>query len=315
MLLFATPAGQALGEEIAERLSRKLGKVHFGKFKDGELDVRIQENVRDRDVYIIAPLHAPTRNFFEAILLANAARDSSAGRVSFVIPYMGYARADRKAAPRMPIGVRVAFDILGTARPDRFIILDIHAEQSLAIVRDACDHLYGSAVLVPKMKQVLASLDHDFVVASPDEGGGKRAMLYARLLGKSGFVFFSKNREKAGEVDEASVKIIGEVKGKVVLLVDDMIDSGGTIIADATVAMEQGATSVIVCATHGLLSDGAIQKIENSDIAAVYITNSVHHKQKKLAKSTKIHVESVGTLLAEAVHRTHEGESLSELIL
>jgi ribose-phosphate pyrophosphokinase len=312
--VFANAAGKKLAEAVCMKLSIDPGQARVGRFKDGEVDVQILENVRGNDVYIIAPTQPPAENLFEAIALADAARLSSAGRVTIVLPYFGYGRADRKDAPRKPIGARIAFRMLEIARPNRFLILDIHAEQTLACIDSAVtDHLYGSAVAVPFLTPLLSG--KDFVIASPDRGGGARAAKYASLLGHTDFVFFSKSRSKPGEVNEASIQIIGDVKDKLVVLVDDMIDSGGTILADAKAAKAAGAREIWAFGTHGLFSQDALEKIEKSVISRVFVTDSVYHDQKELeAKTSKVEIISVAELLAEGIQRTHDGRSLSELI-
>ena len=310
--VFGTNSGKELAEKICQDLDLELGQARLGRFKDGEVDVQILENVRGNDVFVVASTEPPAENLIEAVHLAEAARLSSAGRVTLVIPYFGYGRADRKDAPRKAIAARLAFKLLEIAHPDRFLMLDVHSEQTLASVEDAVtDHLYGSAVGVPYLKKELAG--KDFIIASPDHGGGARAIKYATLLGQEDFVFFSKQRSKPGEVKTDSIKIIGEVAGKLVVLVDDMIDSGGTIIADAAAAKKAGAAAVWAFATHGIFSGGALAKFKESALDRIFTTDSVHHDPAALAGS-KVEIISVADLLAQAIKRTHEGESLSALI-
>lgn len=310
--VFATNAGKELGSKISQELGVNLGEARLSRFKDGEVDVQILENVRGNDVFIVAPTQPPAENLLEAVHMAEAARLSSAGRVTLVIPYFGYGRADRKDAPRKAIGARLAFKMLEIAHPDRFLMLDLHAEQTLASVDNAVtDHLYGSAVGVPYLKKLLDG--KDFVIASPDRGGGARAIKYANLLGQEDFVFFSKQRSAPGEVKSDSIKIIGDVSGKLVVLVDDMIDSGGTILADAAAAKAEGAKEVWAFASHGLFSGGALEKFKGSAIDRVFTTDSVYHDPEEL-KAAKVEVISVASLLASAIKRTHDGDSLSTLI-
>ena len=309
--IFATNVGTDLAEKICQELGIVLGQARLNRFKDGEVDVQILENVRSNDVFIVAPTQPPAENLIEAIHLSEAARLSSAERVTLVIPYFGYARADRKDAPRKAIAARLAFKMLEIAHPDRFLMLDLHAEQTLASVDNAVtDHLYGSAVAVPYMKKLLEG--KDFVVASPDRGGGGRAIKYASLLGHDDFVFFSKQRSGAGEIKEDATKIIGDVKGKLVVLVDDMIDSGGTIINDARAAKAEGASAVWAFATHGLFSAGALDKFRQSPLDRIFTTDSIYHDPEELAEG-RVEVISVAPLLSQAIKRTHEGESLSAL--
>ncbi len=316
MKIFSTNAGMPLAQLICQQLSIPLSQARVGRFKDQEVDVQILENVRDYDVFIVSPLHPPAENFFEAVWLADAARRSSPSRLTYVIPYMGYTRSDRKSASRMPIGIRTAFDILTVARPDRMIILDIHAEQSLAIIDGSIgvDHLFGSQTLFPSLESYLGT--KDFVIASPDKGGTTRAGFYAKHLSPgSNFVILSKERVGAVEVNHESIKIIGEVKNKTVVFVDDIIDSGGTMIAGARAVKEAGANEVVVCATHALFSGDAINSLNQSEIGRVFVTDSIWHDLEKLkAQSKKIEVVSVSGLLAKAIRRTHDGDSLSALI-
>lgn len=312
--VFSTTAGKELTEKICVHLGIAPGEARVARFKDGEIDVQILESVRGNDIFIVAPTPPPADNIFEAVALADAARLSSAGRVTMVIPYFGYSRADRKDAPRKPISARIAFRMLEIAYPDRFLMLDIHAEQTLACVEHAVtDHLYGSTAAVPFLKPLLSG--KDFVIASPDRGGGARAAKYASLLGHDDFVFFSKTRPKPGEVDQKSIKIIGDVKGKLVVLVDDMIDSGGTIMADAQAALDEGASEVWAFATHGLFSQDAFSKIEASALSRVFVTDSIYHDPEEIKAGTKkIEVISIAELLARSIKNTHEGESLSTII-
>lgn len=313
-MVFATNSGAALAVKICERLSVSLGSARVARFKDGEVDVQILEDVRESDVFIVASLVPPAENFLELIHMASAAKKASASRVTLVISYMGYARSDRKAASRTPIGVKIAFQMLEAVCPERMIVLDIHAEQSLSVIDETIvDHLFGSVALVPAIREFL--MDDDFVIASPDLGGVTRAGIYAKFLGANDFVILSKDRVEAGKIDEGSIKIIGEVSGKTVVFVDDMIDGGGTMIAGAKVVKKAGVTRVIAVITHGIFSGDALQRLQDSDIDLVFVTDSIHHSETDLKTCSKIRVVSVAGLLADAIHRTHEGDSLSALIM
>lgn len=312
--VFATKSGEELASKICKSLSISLGKARVSRFKDGEVDVQILEDVRGSDVFIIASLVPPAENFFELIHMASAAKKASASRVTLVITYMGYARSDRKAASRTPIGVKLAFQLLGVAGSDRMIVLDIHAEQSLAVVDGAIvDHLFGSAALVPVVQDVLAG--DDFVVASPDRGGTTRASIYAKFFEDHDFVILSKDRVAPGQVDKGSIKIIGEVSGKTVVFVDDMIDGAGTMIAGAIAVKKAGASRVLAVVTHGIFSGDAMKRLQKSAIDLVFVTDSIYHSETELEKCSRIQVVSVDALLAKAIRRTHDGESMSELIL
>lgn len=312
--VFANTAGKPLAEKICKLLSIPLGAATVDRFKDGEVNVRILENVRDNDVYIVAPTQVPYSNLIEAQHLCDAARMSSAKRVTYVIPYLGGARGDRKNESRMPIPVRLMLKTLEVAMPDRFMLFDVHAEQSLPIIENAVwDHLYGAYVLVRYLRPILNGTR--FEVAAPDQGGGSRAGKYAELFGLNDFVSITKLRTAPGEIKEKSIKIGAPVKGKTILIVDDMIDSGGTIIKDAEALKKAGAQAVWVAATHGVFSSGAIEKIEQSPIDRVFVTDSFMHPPEDIARSKKIEVVSCAELFAQAIRRTNQGESLSELIL
>ncbi len=313
--VFATNAGKSLAEKVCSLLSIELGQARVGRFNDGEIDVQILQNIRGDDLFIIGDTSAPADNLMELVHLIDAARGSSAGRITAVIPYMGYARSDRKDQPRKAVGIRIAFGFLELVRPDRYILLDIHAEQSLACINNGIpDHLYGSAIGVPHIRSMLQNKTN-FVVASPDRGGVPRALKYANLLGQDDVVIFSKERLRPGEIKKSSVRIIGEVAKKTVILVDDMIDSGGTVIADAEAAKKAGAKKVWMFATHGIFSRNALVRIEESAIDRVFVTDSVYHDPITLAEQTqKVEILSCASLLAQAIDRTHEGRSLSELI-
>jgi ribose-phosphate pyrophosphokinase len=312
--VFTTNAGRPLAEKICGFLSIELGEVRVARFNDGEVDVQLKEDVRGHDVFIIAPTHTPAENLIEAIHLAEAARFSSAGRVTYVIPYFGSGRSDRKDAPRKPIGAVLAIRMLECAQPDRFIFLDMHAEQTIgSILKAIPDHLYGSAVAEGVLGSIVKG--RDFVIASPDKGGVPRAEKYAGLLGQDDVVVFSKSRSKPGEVKKSSVKIIGDVENKDVIFVDDIIDTAGTIVADAAAAREAGATDIYVFATHAVLSKDALKIMNESPISRIYVTDSIHHDLEMLKrKCPKLTVISVAPLLARAIRRTHDGESLSILI-
>lgn len=311
--IFGTTAGQAMVEKICAKLSMQPGEVERKRHNDGEVEPRIMEDVRGRDVFIVSPLHPPAENFIELGLLSQAAKGSSAARVTLVVPYMGMARGDRKSASRMPVGIKYAFNSLEAGgEPDRWLILDIHAEQSLPILSKPYDHLFGAWVLVPELKK---HFSNDVIIASPDVGGSQRAGKYAQHVGND-FVIVSKQRTKAGEVDPNRLKLIGSVKGKHVVFVDDIIDTGGTMVAAADMVKQKGAKSVAICATHGLFSKNALDRLQASVIDKVFVTDSVAHDYDLLtARYNKLKVVTVAGLLADAIRRLNESQSLSDLIL
>ncbi len=312
--VFAGNAGRGLAQEICKFLSIDLGKVTVERFSDGEIKVEFLENIREADVFIINPTHPPAENLLEIMILAQAARLSSAGRVTLVIPYLGYNRQDRKDKPRVPISAKVVAKMLSLVEVNRIIFLDLHSEVTIGFFDGLVpDHLYGSYVTVPYLK---TAIPEPFVVASPDTGATNRARVFAKLLGTEDFVVFDKKKWKAGEEGKNSIKIVGDVENKNILFVDDMIDTGGTLVSDAKAAKEAGACRIFACATHPLFSGSAIKKLDESCIEEMIVTNSIHHNPKEIqTERVKITVISVAPLLAKAIQRTHSGESLSSLIL
>lgn len=313
--VFAGNAGGMLAEKVCERLSIPFGQVEVGRFADGEVRVQFRENVRDADVFIVNPTQPPAENLLEMILLSEAARGSSAGRITLVPVYLGYNRQDRKDEPRVPISARVVARMLSQSGADRVLLFDLHSEPTMGFFDHhiVVDHLYASHVSLPYLREML---QNDFVVASPDKGGGPRAAAYAKRLGLKDYVLFTKSRPRAGEVTEEAIKVIGEVKDKDVLFVDDMVDTGGTVIADADAAKSLGCRDIYFFATHGLFSKGAVSRLDQSPIQEVVVTDTIHQGEEKLkTQRLKITVLSIAPLLSEAIRRIHEGESLSSLIL
>lgn len=312
--IFSGTQGQSLTREICKLLSVSPGEAHVGRFRDGEVNIELLTNVRGNDVYIVNPTNPPAENILEMVLLARAARGSSARRVTLVPTYLGYNRQERKDRPRVPISAKVIIDLLKLSGADRVLLTDLHAEATAAHFEPMVfDHLYASYVGVPYLKQVVKS---PFVVASPDAGGVPRARKYSQHLGNGeDLVIFSKSRKSAGEIEGGSVRIIGDVRDKNVLFVDDMIDSGGTMVEDARAAKEAGARSIFVFATHALFSKG-LGIFSGSPVDEVIVTDTIHHEPERLkAEGVKLTVCSIAPLLAQAIRRTHEEASLSALIL
>ncbi len=312
--IIAGNASSALVQAICDGLGDSPTKAIVGRFGDGEVRVQITENVRGDDVFIVNSTNPPAENFFETILLANAARNSSAKRVTLVIPYLGYNRQDRKPEPRVPVSAKIVIDMLKLSRADRAILVDLHSEPTASHFEPIIvDHLYASYGVVDYLRKVL---NRPFVVAAPDAGAGTRARKYAQYLGLADIVVFNKQRVQAGEVVEESIKVIGDVKGRDVLLIDDMIDSGGTLIADARAAKKQGARRIFAFATHALFSKGA--SVFTKDLfEEIIVTDTIHHPPAEIRNpgGAKITVRSVAPLLSKAIKRVHHDESLSPLIL
>ena len=315
LVVFSGTASTALTLEVCKNLSVDPGKAKLGRFKDGEINLQLLENVRDADVFIINSLQPPADNLMEMLLLVDAAKRSSARRITIVPVYVGYNRQDRKDRPRVPISAKVVIDILSGSGANRAVLFDLHSEVTMGFFgRDmVVDHLYTSIASIPYLRTILPA---PFKVASPDKGGGPRAKAYATLLGQDDYVIFDKTRARAGEVEEDSVKIIGDIDGYHVLLVDDMIDSGGTMIADAKAAMAKGARSVYGYAPHFLASDDAISRLDESLIRELVVMDTIVHPEGKLATGRlKLTVLPMAALIANAIRRIHDGDSLSSLFL
>ncbi|TSC86160.1 MAG: ribose-phosphate pyrophosphokinase [Parcubacteria group bacterium Gr01-1014_8] len=313
--IFTGVAGQAMGEAVCKRLGIKLGEAQVARFNDGEVRVQILENVRDTDVFIINPTNPPAENILEMVLLAEAAHDSSAGRITLVPTYLGYNRQDRKDRPRVATSARVIIDFLAHSGADRALLFDVHSEPTAGFFHPLMvDHLYSSSVTVPYLKNILSESS---IVASPDKNA-VRAEAYARRLGHEDFVVFSKSRSAPGQVKRESIKIIGSVEGKDVLFVDDIIDSGGTMIADAEAAKEAGAKKIFCYATHAVFASNprkVIEAFDDSAVDEVIVTDSIPHDPELLkSKRVKITVLPLAELVAQGIERLHEGKSLSELI-
>lgn len=314
-ILFAGRTGNKLANEVAGNLGLKLGDAAINTFNDGELGVQLLDSVRGKDVYIINSTNPPAENIFETIFLAEAAKGASARSITIVCPYLGYNRQDRKDRPRVPISARVIARILSESGANRVLLFDLHSEPTMGFFgRDIIvDHLYASIVSIPYIKK---SIGDNFIVASPDKGGGPRADGYAKRLGQNDYVLFAKMRSKPGEVSKESIKIIGDVKGKDVLFIDDMIDTGGTIIADAEAAKKAGAKNIYVFATHGIFSKNAISRFDESCVKEIITTDSIYHEPAFYkTERVKITVLSIAPLLGKAITHIQKGKSMSELII
>ncbi len=302
--------------DLAQSIAKFLKKGLFNpvsRFADGEIRVKVPENVRRRHVYIIQPTCPPVNtSVMELILMIDAIKRSSADEITAIIPYFGYSRQDRKEMPRVPISASVVANILTNAGADRILTLDIHSEQAQGFIKQAWDNLYGSYALIPELKK--RKLKHA-VAASPDKGGLHRATVYARLLGIKDIALVYKERDIKLNDTSKAMAMIGDVDGRDVLLVDDMIASGGTIVHAAEYLKQRGAKRVIVCTTHGLFSGDALQIIQKSSIDEVIATDTIPAQEKERGV-TKISRVSIAPLLARAILKLESGESISkELIL
>ncbi len=303
--LFSGTATQYLAEDIADYYGQGLGKMDVLQFSDGEFQPEIKESVRGSFVFIIQSTPPPADNLMELLMMIDAAKRASADYIVAVIPYFGYARQDRKDRPRVGIAAKLVANLLTAAGANRVMTMDLHAGQIQGFFDIPVDHLNGSAIFLPYVqKQKWDNL----CFASPDVGSVKRARIYAQHF-NADMVICDKYRKRANEV--AEMTLIGNVEGKNVILVDDMIDTGGTLCNAANLLMEKGAASVRALCTHAVLSGKAYEHIENSQLLELIVTNTLPLKQK----SKKIKALSVGKLFAQAVRNTHEHKSINSLFL
>ncbi len=305
MMLLSGTANRALAEEVAGELDQPLCKATIRRFADGEIFVKIDENVRGRDVYIIQPTNPPGDNLLELLLLMDAARRASAARITAVIPYFGYARQDRKDQPRVAISAKLMANMVSTAGADRVLAIDFHQHQMQGFFDLPVDHLYAAPVFVNHFRQKDLK---DLVVVASDAGGAKMARGFAKRLNAT-FAIIDKRRTAANVAEV--VNVIGDVEGKDVLIPDDMIDTGGTM-TEAIVALKRlGARDIYVCATHALLSGPAVERFMNSPVKEIAVTNSIAIPPAKHFE--KLKVLSIAGLLAKAVGYTHSDQSVSSL--
>lgn len=309
MMIFSGNANPELAREISELLNVQLGNCTVAKFSDGEAHVEILENVRGRDVFVIQPTCAPTNdNLMELLIMVDAIYRASASRITAVIPYFGYARQDRRVrSRRVPISAKLVADMLSTSRVDRILTIDLHSDQIQGFFDLPVDNIYASAVLLRDIKE--KNYD-DLVVVSPDVGGVVRARAMTKSLGDPGLAIIDKRRPEPNV--SAVMHIIGDVKDKTCVLIDDLVDTAGTLCHAAEALKEHGATRVIAYATHPVFSGPAIKNIENSLLDEVVVTNSIPLSENA-EKCAKIRQLSVADILADTVSRIHNEESVSDL--
>lgn len=303
--IFSGTASQYLAEQIASAYGTSLGDVSIDRFSDGELSAHFNESVRGSDVFIVQSTFPPADNLMELLLMVDAARRASAKQVTVVVPYFGYARQDRKDKPRVTIGAKLVANMLAAAGADRLMTCDLHADQIQGFFDFPVDHFDGASVFVPYLESL--NLDN-MKFASPDVGGVKRTRSYAKYMGLD-LVVCDKHRERANQV--ASMQLIGDVEGCDMVLVDDLIDTGGTICKAAALLKEKGATSVRAICSHPVLSGNAYENIENSVLEELVVTNTIPLRQE----SSKIKVLDVGGLFAKAIRKIHDYESISSLFI
>ena len=305
--IFSGRSNPILSKRIVDHLGLKLGDVTIRTFADGELWVKFEENIRGKDVFIIQSTNGPAENLIELFLLIDAAVRASAQRVTAVIPYFGYGRQDRKDQPRVPISSRVMVDILTATGADRIISMDLHSTQIQGFASIPFDHIYSRMVLLDKLK----SLDlnpEECTVLSPDVGSAAMGQSYAKRLGFH-FALIDKRRYAPNKAEVSH--LIGDLKGKDVLIIDDMIDTAGTTVSASKAAVDEGANSIIAVATHGVLSGPAIERLKNAPINKIIITDSIAVSDDN--KIPKMDIVSVADVFSEAIKRIHKGESVSAL--
>lgn len=307
LMILSGTANPELAREVAEYLELGVAPVKIQPFSDGEIYVQVQESVRGLDCFVIQSTCAPVNeNLMELLILLDALKRASAGRITVVMPYFGYGRQDRKAAGREAITAKLVADLLTTAGAQRVVALDLHAPQIMGFFNILVDHLYGSPVL---LDYVGAMNQSDIVLVSPDVGGVARARAFAKKLGDAPIAIIDKRRSQHNVAEVYSV--VGDVKGKVAIMVDDMVDTAGTLVKGAELLKREGARSIYACATHAVLSGPANERLDDSPIEKLIVTNSIPHDPKSISK--KIVQLSVAKLLGEAIARIHDDSSVSEL--
>ncbi len=294
-----------LSQKIAKSFGSDLGNLEIFRFSDGEMQPVFTESIRGSHVFLIQSTFSPGDNIIELLLMIDAAKRASAGYITAVIPYFGYARQDRKDKPRVPISSKLLSNLIQAAGADRVMTMDLHAEQIQGFFDIPVDHLLGEAIFFPYLESHMSELT---IFASPDVGGVKRARAYARKFNVD-FVICDKERKKANEV--ANMIVIGDVKGKEVILIDDLVDTAGTMTMAADKLMEEGANSVKALCTHPVLSGNAIEKIEQSSLSELIVSDTIPLK----AHSDKINVVSCSTLFANAISYVYEYKSIQTLFL
>ncbi len=305
--VFSGNSNPKVANEICATLDIGLGKAEVKSFSDGEICVDIQESVRGMEIYVVQSLSTPCNdNLMELLIMLDALKRASAESITAVIPYYGYSRQDRKVAPRTPISAKLVADLIEVAGATRVVCVDLHAGQIQGFFNIPVDNIYATPVLLPYIKEKFSD---DIVVVSPDAGGVERARAFAKRLSATLLAIIDKRRPEAN-VSEV-MNIIGDVEGKSAILLDDMVDTAGTLTQAARALKDHGAANIYACCTHGVLSGPAIERIEDSPITEVVVTDTIPEK----VKCSKIKYLSTGPLLGEAIRRIHYGESVSSLFV
>ena len=308
--VFSGNSNLKLAEGIVNSLNMTLGKAYVKKFSDGEINVEINESVRGKRVFVIqSTCELANENIMELLIMIDAFKRASAHSITAVIPYYGYARQDRKVAPRAPISAKLIADLLQVAGIDRLLTVDLHAGQIQGFFDIPVDHLYSLPVMVNYIKNEIINNNQEVVIVSPDAGGVERARAYAKKI-NAGLAIIDKRRDKPNQ--SKALHVIGEVKDKVAIIVDDIVDTAGTLCNSADALIENGAKGVYACITHPVLSGPAIERLKKSQLKKLIVTDTIPLKGEKL-ECTKIKVLSVASLLAEAIKRIYHDDSVSSL--
>tara|TARA_B100001115_G_scaffold53845_1_gene39834 strand:+ start:663 stop:1595 length:933 start_codon:yes stop_codon:yes gene_type:complete len=307
MKIFTGNSNPALARSISNSLGKNLGNVEIKKFSDGELSIVFLDNLRNEDVYIIQSLNSPSDNIIELLLMLDAARRASAKNVVAVIPYLGYGRQDRKDKPRVPISARLILDLITAVGIDRIICMDLHSPQIQGFVNIPFDHLYSRITILDRLKKMKLN-EQNGVILAPDVGGAKMGQSYAKKL-QLGFALIDKRRPNPNQAEVAN--LVGNLKNKHVIIIDDMIDTGGTICNAANAAVDNGAIDVTVVATHPVLSGNSVKKLQESVIKKVIVCDTI--KLKESQKFQKLEIVSTSNVFSESIKRIDSGESLSSM--
>ena len=299
--IFSCTQSTELANAIAVKYGTEIGKVNFSRYSDGEFQPSFEESVRGARVFLIGSTNPSSENLMELLLMLDAAKRASARHITAVMPYFGWARQDRKDKPRVPIGAKLIAKLLETAGATRIITMDLHADQIQGFFERPVDHLYASTIFLPYIKDLKLT---NLTIASPDMGGSKRAYAYSKFL-SSDVVICYKQREKANIISH--MELIGDVNGKNVILVDDMVDTAGTLTKAADLMIERGAISVRAICTHALLSGNAYEKIEASKLEELIVTDSIPAR----ISHPKVKVLSCAPLFADVMHNVHSNKSIS----
>ena len=307
MKIFSGNSNISLAKGICQYLGKDLGKLSIKKFSDGELSIAFDENIRNEDVFIIQSTNPPAENIWELLLILDAAKRASAKSVVAVIPYFGYGRQDRKDRPRVPISSRMFLDVISSVGVNRILSMDLHSSQIQGFANVPFDHLYSRIALLSHLKELNLNEDNGVVLA-PDVGSAKMSQAYAKTLGIS-FALIDKRRPKANQAVVAN--LVGNLKNKHVLIIDDMIDTAGTICNAAKTAIDNGALSVVAVATHPVLSGPAVERLEASEISKVIVCNTIELEKHK--SFNKLEIIDVAHVFGESIKRIVDGTSLSSM--